>query len=215
MREGNRCHKSCLYKDWIFADTLSDFCFFTHILTRFWSQKSHICWAPPVTNAYAVKTFRKPDCDLNFIPLISSQGAVANLLLCKLTLLLSWTKFELRCTLAQEFIVCSQVSEKEITVICDFCCEITVSWFSMSFNPPPSKHSCSPWILLWCAVLLMLKSLTWLPIIGFKATALQPSYPPFIITGNQITKESAIDGATWQRLKCLGESKGVPSLRYL
>lgn len=51
-------------------------------------------------------------------------------------------------------------------------------------------------------------------IIAFKATALPPPCPSFIISGNQITEESPIDGATWQRLKCLGGSEGATGLKY-
>lgn len=41
----------------------------------------------------------------------------------------------------------------------------------------PVNITCISWLFLWCAVLLPLKLLTWLPIIGFKATALQTFVP--------------------------------------
>lgn len=82
----------------------------------------------------------------------------------------------------------------------------------MSLSPLHSKHFLD--IALMCSF-VMVKLLAWLPIIGFKETVLQPSCPSFIMTGNQITKVSEIDGANWQRLKCLGDREGAPSLRYL
>lgn len=41
----------------------------------------------------------------------------------------------------------------------------------------PVNITCISWLFLWCAILLPLKLLTWLPIIGFKATALRTFVP--------------------------------------